>query len=130
MPNYIGRDFLIKKASTVLASVRAKTVTINGEPIDITTDNSAGYRTLLGEAATRSIDMSVEGLTDDDTLRAIILGAGGSLLLTDVTVDYPDGASLAGDFFLNSMEESGQHTDAVGFSASLQSSGTWSYTPA
>jgi len=130
MPNYIGRDFLIKKASTVLASVRAKTVTINGEPIDITTDNSAGYRTLLGEAATRSIDMSVEGLTDDDTLRAIILGAGGSLLLTDVTVDYPDGASLGGDFFLNSMEESGQHTDAVGFSASLQSSGTWSYTPA
>ena len=59
MPNYIGRDFLIKKASTVLASVRAKTVTINGEPIDITTDNSAGYRTLLGKAATRSIDMSV-----------------------------------------------------------------------
>ena len=129
MPNYSGRDFLIKKGSTVIASVRAKTVTINGEPVDITTDDSAGYRTLLDKAATRSIDMSVEGLTDDDTLRAAMAGTG-SLLLTDINVEYPDGATLTGDFFITSLEETGQHTDAVGFSASFQSSGQWTYTAA
>lgn len=129
MPNYSGRDFLIKKGSTVIASVRAKTVTINGEPIDVTTDDSNGYRNLLDKAATRSIDMSVEGLTDDDTLRAAMLGSG-SLLLTDINVEYPDGATLTGDFFMTSLEETGQHTDAVGFSASFQSSGQWTYTAA
>lgn len=127
MPNFVGRDFLIKKGSTVLASVRAKTVTINGEPIDSTTDDDDGYRKLLADAATRSIDISVEGLTDDDTLRAAVMGSG-SLLLTDINVEYPDGATLTGDFFLTSLEENGQHTDAMGFSASFQSSGQWTYT--
>lgn len=129
MPNYIGRDFLIKKGSTVIASVRTKSASINGEPVDVTTDDSSGYRTLLDKAATRSVDLSVEGLTDDDTLRAAILGSG-SLLLADINVEYPDGATLTGDFFMTSLEESGQHTDAVGFSASFQSSGQWTYTAA
>lgn len=125
--NYSGRKFLIKKGSTVLASVRSKTVSVNGEAIDVTTDDSNAFRTLLADAASRSLDMTVEGLTDDDTLRAAIMGSG-SLLLSDISVQYPDGATVTGDFFMSSLEETGQHTDAMGFSASFQSSGQWTYT--
>jgi len=35
---------------------------------------------------------------------------------------------LAGDFFLTSFEETGTYNEAVTFSASLQSSGDWTYT--
>lgn len=130
MPNYSGRSFLIKKGSAVIASVRTKTATFNGEPIDATTDDDDSFRRLLADPATRSMDLSVEGLTDDASLRNIIGDPAASLELTDINLEYPDGATVTGTFFLTSVEESGQHTDAMGFSASLQSSGQWVYTPA
>ena len=37
---------------------------------------------------------------------------------------------MAGDFFLNSLEETGPYNEAVTFTASLQSSGVFTYTPA
>lgn len=123
-----GRELLIKKGASVIAGVRTKTVTINGEPIDVTTDDDSGFRTLLADPATRMIDLSVEGITKDDTLRAIVAGAGPQLL-TDITIEYPDGAVIAGDFYLVSVEESGEYQDAVTFTASLQSSGAFTYTP-
>jgi TP901-1 family phage major tail protein len=123
-----GRELLIKKNDVVLAGVRTKTVTINGEPIDVTTDDDSGYRTLLGDPATRSIDLSVEGITKDATLRAIVAG-GGSQMLTDITVEYPNGDEISGDFYLVSIEEAGEYQDAVTFTASLQSSGEYTYTP-
>lgn len=121
-----GRDLLVKKGSTVLAGVRTKGISINGEPIDITSDDDDGYRTMLADAGTYSVDLSVEGITKDDTLVAIIM-AGGSLMLTDITIDYPNGKTLSGSFFLNSVEETGTYNEAVTFSASLQSSGTFTY---
>lgn len=121
-----GRDLLVKKGSTVLAGVRTKGISINGEPIDITSDDDDGYRTMLADAGTYSVDLSVEGITKDDTLVAVIM-AGGSLMLTDITIDYPNGKTLSGNFFLNSVEETGTYNEAVTFSASLQSSGTFTY---
>ena len=129
MPNFSGRKFLIKKGSAVIASVRSKTVTINGEPVDVTNDDDDGYRRLLDDPATRSVDISVEGLMDEETLRAAAVGAG-TLKLTDINVEWPDGATLTGDFFLTSVEETGSYNDAAQFSASFQSSGQWTYTAA
>lgn len=124
-----GRELLIKKGVSVIAGVRTKTVTINGEPIDVTSDDDSGFRTLLGSAGLRSIDLSVEGVTKDAVLRAIVAG-NSSQLLTDITVEYPNGDTIDGDFYLVNIEESGEYQDAVTFSASLQSSGAFTYTPA
>lgn len=123
-----GRELLVKKGSVVLAGIRTKGVSINNEPIDITSDDDAGYRTLLDDAGTMSVDLSVEGITKDAVLRAAA-SAGTGLMLTDITVEYPDGATLAGDFYLASIEETGTYNEAVTFSASLQSSGAYTYTP-
>jgi predicted secreted protein len=124
-----GRELKVLKNNVVIAGVRTKTIAIAGAPVDITSDDDLGFRTMLGEAGTYSIDLTVEGVTKDDTLRAVIL-AGGSLMLTDITIEYPDGGEIAGDFFLASVEDSGEYADALTFSASLQSSGAWTYTPA
>lgn len=124
-----GRELLIKKGVSVIAGVRTKTVTINGEPIDITSDDDSGFRTLLASAGLRSIDLSVEGVTKDATLRAIVAGVS-SQLLTDISIEYPNGDTIDGDFYLVNIEESGEYQDALTFSASLQSSGPFTYTPA
>jgi predicted secreted protein len=122
-----GRELKILKNNNPIAGVRTKTVAIAGEPIDITSDDDLGYRTMLAEAGTYSIDLTVEGVTKDDTLRSVIL-TGGTLLLTDISIEYPDGSTITGDFFLASVEDSGEYADALTFSASLQSSGAWVYS--
>ena len=124
-----GRELLIKKGVSVIAGVRTKTVTINGEPIDVTSDDDSGFRTMLSTAGLRSIDLSVEGVTKDAVLRAIVAGTS-SQLLTDITIEYPNGDIIDGDFYLVNIEESGEYQDALTFSASLQSSGPFTYTPA
>lgn len=125
----IGRSFLIKRGSTVIAGVRTKTATVNGEPVDITSDDDSGFRTLLATAGTRSMDLTVEGITKDAELRLAML-SGTSLLLTDVNLEYPNGDTVTGDFFLNTLEETGPYNEAVSFTASLQSSGEFTYTAA
>lgn len=124
-----GRLLQILKGGVAIAGVRTKGVAINGEPIDITSDDDGGYRTMLDDPGTMSLDLSVEGVTKDDELLQAI-AAGANLKLTDITINYPDGATMAGDFFLNSLEETGPYNEAVTFTASLQSSGVFTYTPA
>lgn len=128
MPAAKGRSLLVKRNNVVIAGLRTKGVAFNGEPIDGTTDDENGYRTLLSDPGVKSVDLSIEGLTKDATLRVAVLN-GGSLMLEDITVTYPDGGILAGDFFLASLEETGTYNEAITFSGSLQSSGEWTYTP-
>lgn len=125
----IGRELLVKRGSTVIAGLRSKGVAFNGEPVDVTTDDESGFRTLLSEAGTYSIDLSIEGVTKDNDLRSAILGAT-DLMLTDVNIEWPNGDTLSGDFFFASLEETGPYNDALTFSGSLQSSGEWAYTAA
>ncbi len=132
----IGREFLIKKGATVLAGVRTKAFSFAGEPVDVTTDDDTGFRTLLAESGQEALDISVEGLTKDTILRAAALTGTAGLMLTDITLEFPktgtqvtSGDKIAGSFFLASLEESGTYNDAMTFSASLQSSGAWTYTP-
>jgi predicted secreted protein len=124
-----GRELLVKRGSSVIAGIRTKGVAFNGEAIDVTTDDDSGYRTMLADAGTYSVDLSIEGITKDNDLRSVVMAAG-SLMLTDITIEYPNGDELSGNFFLTSLEESGTYNDAVTFSGSLQSSGTFTFTAA
>lgn len=124
-----GRGLKIKKGVTVIAGVRTKTVTMNGSPVDVTTDDENGYRTYLAEAGEIGIDWTVEGMTKDSVLRAAAL-TNTTLELTDITIEYPNGDTLSGNVFMSSFEESGTYNDAVTFSATLQSSGEMTYTAA
>lgn len=119
----IGRSYVIKKATTALAGVRTKSLSINHEPVDITTDDEDGFRTLLGEVGESSFELSVDGVTKDSTLFDVATGSA-TKLLTDITIEHPNG-TISGDLYLASYEETGAYNDAITFSATFQSSGTW-----
>lgn len=125
-----GRDLLIKKGSATLAGIRTKTISAAGEPIDITSDDDNGFRTLLACPGNRSLDISFDGITKDAVLRSVVLTGGDDYLLEDITVEYPNGDTISGSFFLTNVDETGAYNDAITFSGSLQSSGQWTYTPA
>lgn len=112
---------------TKVICATSKTISINNEPIDITSDCDSGFRTMLAEPGTRSCDISIEGITKDDDLLVQATGAG-SVLLQGYEVDVAGVGTIAGDFYLNSVELGAPTAESVTFTASLQSSGTFTYT--
>lgn len=123
-----GRDLLILKNAVAIAGAQEGGISIDNSPVDITSKDSSGFRTMADFAGTRALDISISGIWADKTLRDAALGA--TLLLTDITIEFADGGEIDGDFYLATYEETGTHNEAVTFSASLQSSGAWTYTTA
>lgn len=126
-----GRDLLILDGATAIAGLRETSVTVNSEPVDITNKGDSGYRTLASFAGTEAIDVSGSGVFEDKTVRDLAFaGTGTTKLLTDWTLEWGDGATLAGDFYLASFESAGNHDGEETYSITLQSSGEWTYTAA
>ena len=129
MAEYLGRSLLLKKNGTLVATLRSKSISCNGDPVDVTTDDDSGNRKLLAELGQKSCDISADGIEEDGVLRGLWFNGGMNQLYTDFTIEWPNGDELACDFVLASYEESGTYTEAVTFSISLQSSGAPTYTP-
>ena len=134
MTGAASRDLLVEKNDVTLLGINSKSISIAKEPIDITTDEDNGYRTLLAQAGTKSLDISFSGVTKDTVLRALIM-TEQSQLLTDISIQYPPygaqaaGDTITGDFYFNGFTENGGGSDgAIEFDGTLQSSGPWVYT--
>lgn len=123
-----GRDLLILKNDVAIAGAQENGITIDNSPVDITSIGDDGFRTMADFAGTRALDISISGVWTDKVVRDQAMGA--TLLLTDITIDFADGGTLSGDFYLANYSENGSHNTAVTFTATLQSSGAWTYTTA
>jgi len=128
MSGFVGRLVEVRKGTTtgtLIAGVRTKSVTINNEPIDITTDDSAGFRELLDVSGERHLDISVEGLTQDNTLLGIAVA--GSALIDEFSIVFPGTPNVVvrGDFRINNFQLGAEYADAVTFTAELQSTGAF-----
>lgn len=124
----VGRKLKIKKGGVTLLGIRSKTFTYNGEPIDLTDGEDDGFRVLDEETGERSIDISFDGVVKDSIFRDLALGQEASLFLDDITLEWPNGDVLTGNFYLSSFEETGAYKDALTMSGQLQSSGPWEFT--
>lgn len=124
----VGLYDVSSSPAALVAGARGKTVTINNEPIDITTDGDDGFRTLLSDPATRSIDLSIEGVTKDTTLLSAAT-AGTPVLLSGYELRFEGIGVVASDFYLANVEYGAPYNEAVSFTASLQSSGEFTFTP-
>jgi predicted secreted protein len=129
-----SRDLIIKKNSIRWLGITSKGVSISKEAIDITSDEDDGFRTLLAEVGSKTLDISFSGVTKDTVIRTLI-NTNGSQLYTDITVEFPpvgaqsSGDTISGSFFLNSLSETGGDSNGtISFDGALQSSGAWVYT--
>lgn len=124
----VGRKLVVKRGGTKVAAMRTKTVTVNNEAVDITSDDDSGYRKLLEEPGQKQIDMSVEGLMSDDAL--IDKAVNGTALVEEYTIELPSGATIVGDFRFNNLELGAEYNAAITFTAEVQSSGEYTFTAA
>jgi TP901-1 family phage major tail protein len=120
----VGREFLIKTSSStvICTGIRNKTVGITNSRVDITSDDDSGWLTALATPGEKGVSISFDGITKDATLRAVVM-SGTNCMLEDVIIEYIDGATETGDFFIESIEYTGPYNDAVTFTATLSSSG-------
>lgn len=128
---YNGRVFKIKLNGALIAAVQSKTVTHAREAVDTTNDDSDGWRVLLPNPGVRSVDVSVEGVATEDNYQ-IILDEWAGTANSTVTIEHADGSTATAEygFFLGNVELSGSNDAHVAFTASLQSSGEVTITPA
>ena len=127
-----ARRLLILQNGLPIAGVMQRSISINGEAIDITGDAANGWRMFDADVGLRSVDISVEGfsLDNDNTLRDMIMSPSPNLLLDNISIQYPNGDVMDGSFFFSSLEQSGASNEKLGFSATLQSSGEITITAA
>jgi predicted secreted protein len=115
---------VVKKNDVAIIGAKTNSVMINNEPVDITSKSSAGFRELLDDPSVRSVDLNISGVWDSaGALETPALT--GTAMLSDITIEISDGNTISGDFYLNSFEVTGEHSGAIEFTATLQSSGTF-----
>lgn len=128
---FSGRDILFYVGDGTDGAricARSKTLTIGSDSIDITQDCDGAFRKLMDEPASRFLDMAVEGvLTQDDWLLQA-LDTSSNVFLNEYTMVISGLGSITGDFFISNYELGAPHDDAVTFSATVQSSGEWTFT--
>lgn len=122
-----GRAIVFKWNGAQLLGVREKGIALNGEAINITSDEDNGWRTLLDVSAEDSIDITLSGVTKDDVLKMAYLT--GQRMATG-SLEYPNGLIIEAEFYLANYTDTGPYNNATTFSATLQSNGPPTVTPA
>lgn len=110
-----------------ILGVREKGIELNGEPIDVTSDEDSGKRILLDNiSAQDEVGISISGVTKDTRLKAAWFS---NQRTQQCRLEYPTSGLITGTFFLSSYTETEPYNDASTFEATLMSSGTVTYTP-
>ena len=128
MTAFVGRKALFKKGLTTVAAVRTRSMTLGNEVVDITSDDDNGFRTMLAEPGNKTLDLTVEGVFKDATMLTVAMST--SDILEAFSILFPTIGTIAGDFVVTSFESGAAYNEAGTFSCSLQSSGTFTFTPA
>lgn len=129
-----GRALLIEydpgTGAVAIVGQTTGTITVNREPIDITTKTDAGIRTLLEDIGTFGVDIAMEGIMKDTILAALGFDESPTALY-DFEVTVGNLGTLTGSWFLGNFEITGEDgANAITFSTTLMSSGAVTFTPA
>ncbi|MEM1307264.1 MAG: phage major tail protein, TP901-1 family [Pseudomonadota bacterium] len=132
-----GRDLLLKididGAGTfeTVAGLRARSIALNAETVDVTHQESAGqWRELLSGASAKTARLSGSGIfkdaASDERMRALVFS--GDIPAFQVVV--PDFGTLEGPFQITAFELSGRHDGELAFEVAMESAGQLTFTAA
>ena len=117
----VGRDVLMTIAGQTALGGRVKGISLNNERLDTTDDQADGWAEALAVAGRKSVEFTFSGLVKNLELVAAYFATDSQIFT--VTLTYPDGSVVSGDFFFDSMSPTGEENGLVTFDASFSSSG-------
>lgn len=127
-----GKDLLVKIADgggfATVAGLRARQISFNAEPVDVTHADSAGrWRELLAGAGMRRAAIAGSGVFRDaqsDALMRALFFDGG---IGDFEIVIPDFGVITGPFQIVALEYRGDHAAEVTFDMALESAGALAF---
>lgn len=132
MTAFVGRKAVLSIGSPLVAvaALRTKTMTLANEPVDVTSDDDAGFRKLLADPGNKTLDISIEGVAKDvATFGSLVaLATSGTDILENVSLLFPAIGTIAGEFVISSFEIGAPYNEAATFSCTLQSAGAYTWT--
>lgn len=130
MAGFNGRQFTFDWESTTLAGVRTRGMTVTNDYVDVTSDDDAGWRTLLADPGVRSVEVTIGGITTDEVLLAAMMEASVTTgtLVGNLPSSLTTPGSMSGEYLVSSFEQSGNHDGEVEFTATFMSTGEVTYT--
>ncbi|MBW7836852.1 MAG: phage major tail protein, TP901-1 family [Sphingomonadales bacterium] len=132
-----GRAFLVKigdggapETFATIGGLRATSLSINNEVVDITSKTSAGWRELLAGAGIRALAIAGGGVFTDSAAEGLLRGKALAGSIDNYEIVFESGAKFSGGFYVSSLEYAGDHNGERTYSLRLESSGVISYTAA
>lgn len=130
MPAQKGSGLLLKlgdggspEAFTTVGGLRATSITINQQAVDITHKDSAGWRDLLGGAGIRSIAVTGSGVFMDSAAEAGLQANILSGSVANYRIVFEDATGFAGGFLVTQLDYAGDYNGERTYTLSLESSG-------
>jgi TP901-1 family phage major tail protein len=131
-----GRDVLIKigdgadpETFSIVAGIRAKTISLNAKTVDGTSGESPdAWRELIAGAGVKSASVSGAGVFKDAASDAAIQQIFFSQAARSFQLIIPDFGTLQGAFLIESLDYSGDHDGEAAFAITLASAGALSFT--
>jgi TP901-1 family phage major tail protein len=134
MPAQKGRDFLLKIGSgggaVTVAAMRTTRFSVNGETVDATNKDSAGWRELLAAGGKVSVNVGAAGILGGSAQATDFVNRVIARSLDTYTVAFDDGDTLVGAFQCTAFEAAGEHSGEQTYSLTLESSGALAVTAA
>lgn len=132
-----GKDLLLKvdgtgaNVFTTVAGLRSRSIAINTETVDITSQESAGqWRELLEGAGVKHARVTGSGIfrdaASDELVRSYVFN--GTIRAWQIIV--PDFGTIQGLFQITAFELTGRHDGEVAFDIALESAGVLTFTAA
>ena len=129
-----GKDLLLKADSTgagvytTIAGLRTRTLAINTESVDITSQESAGqWRELLAGAGAKHARITGQGVFKDAASDLLVRDYVFNGTIRSWQVIVPDFGTIEGPFQITSLDFSGKHDSEVTFDLTLESAGLLSF---
>lgn len=130
MPAQKGSAFLLKIANSAtppvyqtVAGLRTTQMSINGDTVNITSNESGGWRELLSGAGVRSVSVAASGIFLGSAAEEQVRASALAGLIDAYELSFEDGQKLRGRFLIQRLDYSGDFNGERNYAVSLESSG-------
>lgn len=127
-----GRDLTISVTGVTIVTTRSKGASFSASPVDVTSDDSNGYRTLLADPGVLGGEYSFAGVFSNEVLLAQMMAAPTGRTLKNATLTVPyTGATpgtISSDIFFSEFTVRGEHDGETEVEGTLMTSGAITYT--
>jgi len=130
MPAQKGSAFLLKIANgatppvyQTVAGLRTTQMSINGDTVNITSNESGGWRELLSGAGVRSVSVAASGIFLGSAAEEQVRASALAGLIDSYELSFEDGQKLRGRFLIQRLDYSGDFNGERNYALSLESSG-------